>query len=104
MSAPSPRPKAFLGIGDYLLGELCVPLSTLTVYVIENNRFTKTRRLRKPYIARDDTLKHLAAKKTSQIGGNLTRKTGSFVIHRQQNALDLKTGVQGTPNTHEGIQ
>src|SRR4029077_1947875 len=89
MSAPSPRPSAFLGIGDNLLGELCIAFRPLTVYVIENNRITETWRLRKAYIAWDDALEDLRPKETSQIGRHLFREYGSLVVHRQENALNF---------------
>ena len=73
MSAPSPRPNAFLGIVDDLLGELGVPLGALAVDIIENNRLTKTWRFGKAHIARNDALKNLRAKETAKIGGNLPR-------------------------------
>src|ERR1041385_7412501 len=59
ISAPSPRPSAFLGICDYLLSELCVALSPFAVYVIENNRLTKTGRLCETYVPRNDALEDL---------------------------------------------
>src|SRR5208337_64921 len=65
MSAPSPRPNAFLGIADNLLGELCVALSALTVYIIENNRLTKTRCFGKANVARDQALEDLSAEETA---------------------------------------
>src|SRR5437763_11443932 len=73
MSAPSPRPKAFLGIGNYLLSELRIPLSPLTMYVIENDRLTKAWRFGQTDIARNYALKNLCTEKTAQIGGNLAR-------------------------------
>src|SRR5712692_3968607 len=54
MSAPSPRPKAFLGIGNYLLGELRVALGPFAVYIIENNRLNKTRSFGQTHVAWDD--------------------------------------------------
>src|SRR5713101_4904212 len=69
MSAPSPRPSAFLGIGDYLLGELCITLRPFAMYVVENNRLTETWRLCQTYISRDRTLKDLRSKETTQIRG-----------------------------------
>src|SRR5271165_5660061 len=66
MSAPSPRPNAFLGIGYNLLGELRVSLSALTMYIIENNRLTETRRFGETHIPRDNALKHLGAEETAQ--------------------------------------
>src|SRR5271165_722975 len=73
MSAPSPRPSAFLGIGNYLLGQLCVSLSALAMDIVENNRLTKTWRFRQPHIARNQTLEHLRSKETTQIRGYLPR-------------------------------
>src|SRR5277367_3809341 len=64
MSAPSPRPSAFLSISDYLLGQLRVPLSSPAMDIIENNRLTKTWRFRKTHIPRDHALKYLGTKKT----------------------------------------
>src|ERR1044072_33671 len=104
MSAPSPRPKAFLGIGNYLLGKLCVAFSALTMYVIENNRLTETWRFGQADIARNHTLENLGAKKAAQIRGNLPRKRGPLVIHCQQNAFDLETGIQSSPDAHQRIQ
>src|SRR5258706_2642321 len=93
MSAPSPRPSAFLVIGDYLLSELCVALGPFAVHIIENNRLTEARRLREPDIARNNTLKNLCAKKTAQIGGDLARKSGAFIIHREQDALNFEARI-----------
>src|ERR1700687_769460 len=73
MSAPSPRPSAFLGIGDYLLSQLSVALGSLAVYVIENNRLTEARRFRQANVTRNGALKNLCAEKTAQIGGYLPR-------------------------------
>src|SRR5712664_3277874 len=50
MSAPSPRPSAFLGIGDYLLSQLNVAFGSLTMHIIENNRLTEAWGFRKTYI------------------------------------------------------
>src|SRR5208337_2736390 len=71
MSAPSPRPNAFLGIANNLLGELRVSLSSLAVYIIENNRFTKTRRFGKANVARYQALKDLRAEETPQVRSHL---------------------------------
>src|ERR1700720_174729 len=81
MSAPSPRPSAFLGIGDYLLSQLSVALGSFAVYVIENNRLTETRRLRQANVTRNGALKNLCAEKTAQIGGDLPRQGRSLVVH-----------------------
>src|SRR6516164_1334929 len=81
MSAPSPRPNAFLGIGDYLLGKLRIPLSALTVYIIENNRLTETRCFCEANIPSNNALKDLGAEETPQIGGDLPGKGCALVIH-----------------------
>src|ERR1700741_5667572 len=94
MSAPSPRPKAFLGIGNYLLCKLCVSLCALTVYIIENNRFTETRCFGQADIPRNQALEDLITKKTAQVSGDLPRKAGPLVVHRQQYAFNLKARVQ----------
>src|SRR5262245_802665 len=92
-SAPRPRPKAFLGIGDDLLGELRIALRPLAVYIIENNRFTEARRFCQAYIARNDALKDLSPEKTAQVGRDLSGKRGALVIHGEQNAFDFETWV-----------
>src|SRR6266852_8770240 len=72
MSAPSPRPSAFLVIYNYLLGELCVTLCPFAVNIIENNGFTETGCLRQTHVAGDYALKYLRTEKTTQIRGYLT--------------------------------
>src|SRR5271156_2770550 len=73
MSAPSPRPSAFLGIDDYLLGELRIALGPFTMNIVENDRFTETWSFRQTNIARNDALKYLRTKKASQVRRNLAR-------------------------------
>src|ERR1700730_15917088 len=104
MSAPSPRPNAFLGIGDYLLSQLCVPFGSLAMHIIENNRLTETWSFRKANVARNNALKDLRTEETAQIRGDLTRKARPFVVHRKQNALDLQAGVQCSADSHECIK
>src|SRR5260221_4243140 len=104
MSAPSPRPKAFLGIGNYLLGELGVARGPFAVYIVENNRFTKAWRFRKTHIAGDDTLENLRSKKAAQIGRHLARQCRPLIVHCQQNAFDFQAGTESSPNPHEGVK
>src|ERR1700719_269278 len=104
MSAPSPRPSAFLGIGDYLLGQLRVALGPFAVYIIENNRLAKARGFGEPDIPRNDALKDLRPKETAQIGGDLARKSGPLIVHREQNAFDFEAGVQRPPDAHQGVE
>src|SRR5437867_11161950 len=84
MSAPSPRPNAFLGIGNDLLGELRVAFSSLALDVVINNRFPETWCFCQAYIPRNHALKDLCSEKAAQISGYLSRKGSSFVIHCQQ--------------------
>src|SRR5215469_10556186 len=81
MSAPSPRPSAFLGIDDYLLGELRIALCPFTMDIIENNRLTEARSLGQTDISWDYALKDLGSKEASEVGGHLTRERCSLVIH-----------------------
>src|SRR5205823_7911412 len=74
MSAPSPRPSAFLAIGDHLLGKMRVALCPFAVYVIKNNRLAETGRFRQANIAWNHALEDLATKKRAQVVGYLARK------------------------------
>src|ERR1700722_8668614 len=100
MSAPSPLPNAFLVIGYYLLRKLCVPLGPFAMYVIENDRFTKTSCFRQPHIASYYRLEYLGAKETSQIRCHLPRERCPLVKHRQQNSFNLQTRIQRPSGTH----
>src|SRR5260370_1504145 len=73
MSAPSPRPSAFLGIGDYLLSQLCVAFGSPAMHVIENNKLTEAWGFRHAYITRNNALKDLRTEKAPQIRGDLAR-------------------------------
>ncbi|HXJ45925.1 MAG TPA: hypothetical protein VNK47_04565, partial [Candidatus Dormibacteraeota bacterium] len=74
MSAPSPRPNAFLGIVDDLLGELGIALGALAVDIIENNRLTETRSFGQPDVPGNYSLENLCAEKAAEIGRDLTRE------------------------------
>src|SRR5947207_13637711 len=104
MSAPSPRPNAFLGIGDDLLGELRVAFSSLALDVVIDNRFPKTWCFCQAYIPRNHALKDLCSKKAAQISGYLSRKRSSFVIHCKQDPFDFEARVQRAPDTHERVE
>src|SRR5215472_17196882 len=100
MSAPSPRPKAFLGIGNHLLGELCITIRPFTMHIIENNRLTETWCLGKPNISRNDTLEYLRSKKATQIRCHLARQCCPLVEHCKQNSFDLEARVEGPADAH----
>src|ERR1700734_3069933 len=104
MSAPSPLPKAFLVIEDDLLSKICVSLGPAAVNVVKNDGFAETGRFREANIARNYGLEHLSAEETPQIGGNLPRKCGALVVHRQKNAFDLELRVECPPDAHQGVE
>src|SRR5437899_13045968 len=104
MSAPSPRPSAFLGIGNNLLGEQHIAFCALTVTIVKNDWFSKTWRLGKPHIAWDHALKYLRSEESAQIRGNLAGERSSFIVHGEQDAFDLKARIQGTADAHQRIQ
>src|SRR5215469_17412846 len=98
MSAPSPRPSAFLDIMDHLFGQMRVALCPFAVRVIKNNRLAETWRFRQANVARNDALEDLRPEERTQVIGNLAGKRSAVVIHRQQNAFDLEVRIQRTPN------
>src|SRR5437879_768815 len=100
MSAPSPRPSAFLGIGNDLLGELRIGFCTLAVNIVEYNWFSETRRFRQPYIARNHALEDLCPEKTAQIRGHLARERSPLVIHRKQDSFNFEAGIQSPADAH----
>src|ERR1700687_6122690 len=104
MSAPSPRPSAFLGIGNDLLGELRVAFCALAVNVVKNDRFTKTWRFREADIAGNHALKDWCSEETAQIRGNLTGKTRPLIIHRKQDPFDFEGWIEGAPDAHQRVQ
>src|SRR5208282_3478229 len=67
IKALKPLPSAFLAIGNHLSRELDIARCSCTMYVIENNRLTMTRRLGKAHVARNYSLEHLLAEKASEI-------------------------------------
>src|SRR6266851_1916205 len=83
MSAPSPRPRAFLGIGNHLPAELCVTLGPLAMNVVKNDGLSE---------------------EATEVRGDLPRKRRSFIIHRQENAFDFEAWIQSSPNAHKRIQ
>src|ERR1700730_13395377 len=81
MSAPSPRPSAFLGIGNDLLGELRIAFCALAVNIVKNDWFTETWCFGQAHVAWNHTLKNLCSKETAQIRGHLPGKRGPLVVH-----------------------
>src|SRR5260370_6476534 len=93
MIAPSPRPSAFLGIGNDLLGELRVAFCALTVNIVKNDWISETWCFCKPHISPHHAFEDLRAKETAQISGNLAGKSRPLVVHCKQNAFDFEPWV-----------
>src|SRR5438132_3453253 len=104
MSAPSPRPSAFLAISDDLLCELDVSLGTFTIYVVEQDGFPMTGRFSQPYISRDYALEDLCSEKAPEVGSDLARKCGPLVIHSQDDPLNSQIRVECSAYSHQRIQ
>src|SRR5579863_6889302 len=104
MSAPSPRPSAFLGISDYLLGELGVAFRPFAMNIVKDDWFPKAGCLGQANITRNYALEDLRTEKTAQVGGNLAGECCSFVVHRQQDAFDFKAWIERPANPHQSIQ
>src|SRR6266702_287867 len=94
MSAPSPRPSAFLGIGNDLLGELRVAFCALAVNVVKDDRFTEAWCFCKPHFARNQAFEYLCSEETAHIRGNLAGERCSLIIHGKKDALDFEARVQ----------
>src|SRR5258708_25435307 len=104
MSAPSPRPSAFLGIGNDLLGELRVAFCALAVNIVKNDWFSETWSFCKPHISRYHAFEDLCAKETAQISGNLAGKSRPLVVHCKQDTFDFEAWIEGAPDAHQCIQ
>src|ERR1700689_2876550 len=104
MSAPSPRPNAFLATGDYLLSKLDVGFGTFTMNVVEQNWLPMAGRFRQPDVPGDDGLEYLCAEKASEVCGHLAGERSAVVIHRQRNALDGQIWIQGSADSHQRVQ
>src|SRR5215472_5999342 len=104
MSAPSPRPSAFLAIMDHLFGQMRVALCPFAVCVVKNDRLAEAWRFGQANIAWNDALENLRPEERTQVIGNLARKRGAVVVHRQQNAFDLQVRIQRAADAHQRIE
>src|SRR5260370_35467951 len=104
MSAPSPRPSAFLGIVDNLPGKLYVSFCPFAVNVVENNGFPKAWRLCQADIARNHALEDLRSKESAHSAGYLLGKRGSLAVHGQKNTHDCKVRIHSPPDAHQRIK
>src|SRR3990172_6542548 len=81
ISALSPLPSAFLGIGDDLLGKLDVGFSASTMNVVEDDWLPVAWRLGQTDIARNHSFKHLGAEEAAEIRSYLAGESGALVVH-----------------------
>src|SRR6185436_2414787 len=92
--ALSPRPRAFLCTAmNNLLCEANVSLGSFGFDVVKQNGPAVTWRFAKPNVARNDGGQDLIAEKPLEVGHNLVGEVGSVVVHRQEDAFDLKPGI-----------
>src|ERR1700733_10168621 len=104
MSAPSPRPNAFLATGDYLLGKLDVGLGAFTMNVVEYDGFPMTRRLSKANISWDHCLEYLRAEEAPEVGRHLAGQSCAFVVHGEGDSLDREIWIQRPADPHQRVQ
>src|SRR5437899_1164884 len=104
MSAPSPRPSAFLAISNYLLCELDVGLGTFTMNVVKYDWLSVTGCFGQAHVSGNYTVENLSAKKTPEVRSNLTRERCPIVVHGQDDSLYGQTWIEGAANSHQGVQ
>ena len=73
------------------------------MYVVEHYGHAMAWGFGEANISGDYSLKDLSAEKAAQIGRNLARERGSLVIHRQENAFDLKLWIERAPDAHQRV-
>ena len=56
-------------------------------------------RLREPYVARNDCLKHFLFEEFAHVRRYLRAQIRSLVIHRQQHAIDIERRIQSRAHT-----
>src|SRR5262249_20070060 len=104
MSAPNPRPSAFLAIGNDLLCKLHVGFSPSAVNVVKNDGLPMTWRFRQSDISWEYRFEDLRPEEAPQVRGDLPRKGGPVVVHREEDAFDQQLRVQASPNAHQTVQ
>src|SRR6266699_6627908 len=104
MSAPSPRPSAFLAIGNYLLCELDVGLGTFTMNVVKYDWLSVTGCFGQSHVSGNYTVENLSAKKTPEVGGNLTRECCPIIVHGQDDSLNGQTRIERATDSHQSVQ
>ena len=55
-------------------------------------------------VSRYHCLEYLTAEEASQVGGDLLRKSGAVVVHRQQDSLYGERRIDRAAQTHERIE
>src|SRR6185436_6967195 len=96
-----PRPSAFRFpfMADDFPREVEVAFGALAANVVKHDRLPKTGCFTQADISRYDGLEHFLLEVSLDFLDDLTGQVGPVVIHGQQNALDLQSGVQGDANS-----
>src|SRR5688500_12847257 len=94
MSAPRPRPSAFLVMVDDLLRECAVTGCTAGCSIVVHARLSEARSLAEAHVAGNHGAIHAVREKLPGLVGDLLRQVHAGVEHREQDALDAEAGVQ----------
>src|SRR4051812_19383014 len=86
-----------------LLRESNVTFRAFRFAVVEEDRLAIAGCFAEPDIARDDGRKEPGSKEFFQVLHDLVGEIGSFVVHRQEDALDLQFRVFEAPNLPESL-
>ena len=71
-----------------------VRLRAFTSRVVFINRLAETRRFRDFNRTRNHRIENRATEEITHFGGNLLRKRGTSVVHREQHAVDFQARIQ----------
>src|ERR1700680_3385466 len=104
INALKPLPKAFLAIGNYLLCKLEVAFGTFTMYVVEHHWLSVTWCFCQAHIPRNHRREYLRPKETSTVSGDLARKCGSLIVHREKYAFNLERGIDASTQPHQCVK
>jgi hypothetical protein len=86
-----------------LQSEISVALGSARAIIIEDDRLPMTWSFGQANVSRDDRLEDLRAQEIAQIGHDLVREIGAFVVHGEEEAFDLKPRVELSSNSDECI-
>src|SRR6266550_855387 len=103
-SAPSPRHNAFRVMRDYLLRQLKVRCRPFGMHIVKSNGFSVARRLGQANISGNYRSEDLLPVKVAQVGRYGCRQVGPFVVHRQEESFNGKTGIVKATNSGQSVK